>query len=241
MIVRLILFLSLLLSGCAGRHGFDRNAMRATLQHDADTVGNLDLTSTRGSKATASLPLRVALYFVHKDFPAHRTIQKAEWLSTDTEVLLHRLTPLREEGIVSDIVLLVDSTIHGHDVQKIRQAAARYGADAVMIVNGVAAVDRYNNGYAVLYATLIGAYLAPGTESEALFMIDGSLWEVRAERLYAIEAVEGLSTSVGPAMSVEDTHVLAQAKQAALDELGKRMAGQLRRLKDAGRANDRSR
>jgi rhombotail lipoprotein len=134
---------------------------------------------------------------------------------------------------LTETFLLVDSTIQGNDARKIRQAASRYGADAVLIVEGVTAVDRYNNGYAALYATLIGAYFAPGTESQALFIINGSLWDVRTERLYAIQTAEGHSKSVGPAVAVEDRQVLAQAKKSALVEFSKQIAEELRRLKDA--------
>jgi hypothetical protein len=106
----------------------------------------------------------------------------------------------------------------------------------------MAAVDRYNNGYAVLYPTLIGAYFAPGTVSEALFIVDGSLWDVRTERLYATQTAEGHSKAVGSAVSVEDKQVLAQAKKSAVDEFSKRMVDELRRLKDAPpRAGDRLR
>jgi len=144
-------------------------------------------------------------------------------MSPDKDALIKGLTPLRNEGIVADAFLLADSTIHGHDVPKIRQAAARYDADAVLIVEGVGTVDRYNNGYAAWYATLIGAYLAPGTVSDALFMISGSLWDARADRLYATQTAEGRFTLVGSAALLEDGQALAQAKKAALDEIGKWM------------------
>ena len=228
MIFRLTLFAGLLLSGCTSSRGFDRTAMHATFSHDAGAITE----QTTAGTPTLSTPFRLAVYFVHKDFPAQRTMQKAEWLSAENAALITGLAPLRNERILNDAFLLVDSTIQGNDVRKIRQAAARYGADAVMIVDGVGSIDRYNNGYAALYVTVIGAYFAPGTESNALFMIDSSLWDVRSERLYATQTVEGRSESVGPAMSVEDTLVFAQARKSALDELSKRMVDQLRRLKD---------
>lgn len=207
--------------------------MRATFRHDAAVSAESNLTGTATDKPTTPMPFRLAFYFVQRDFPAHHTIQKAEWVGAEKDALANGLAPLRDERIVTDTFLLVDATIRGHDARKIRQAGARYGADVVLVVDGVAAIDRYNNGYAALYPTLIGAYVAPGTESEALFMIEGSLWDVRTERLYATQTAEGHAKSVGPAVTVEDRQVLAQAKKAALDEFGKRMANELRRLKDA--------
>ena len=242
MIVHLALLVSLLLSGCAASRGFDRNTMRATVHSGAGAVAEQNTPTTPIDKPALPMPFRLALYFVQREFPAAQTIQKAEWMSADKDRLANGLTPLLNERIVTDTFILADSALLGSDVKKIRQAASRYGADAVLIVEGAAAVDRYNNGYAALYATLIGAYLAPGTESEALFIIEGSLWDVRAERFYTTQTAEGHSKSVGSAVMVEDSQVLAQAREAALDELGKGMIDELRRLRASRQgASDRSR
>ncbi len=242
MMLHLTLLLGLLLSGCASSHGFDRHAMRTTFDLDAGAVAEQSVATTAPEKPTTPMPFRLALYFVQIEFPAHHTIQKAEWVSADKDTLVNWLAPLQDGRVLTETFLLVDSTIQGNDARKIRQAASRYGADAVLIVEGVTAVDRYNNGYAALYATLIGAYFAPGTESQALFIINGSLWDVRTERLYAIQTAEGHSKSVGPAVAVEDRQVLAQAKKSALVEFSKQIAEELRRLKDAPlRPSDRLR
>lgn len=223
--------LMLLAGGCAGSAEFDRTAMRATLGTaeipDAQPVS----TVAHADMPNPPHPLRLALYFVERDMPIRHNIRMAKWMDGDKDALMKGLTPLHREGIVADTFLLADSTIHGYDVQKIRKAAARYDADAVLIVEGVGSVDRHNNGYAAWYVTLIGAYVAPGTVSDALVMIHSSLWDARAERLYATQTVEGRSTLTGPAVSLEDDQALAQAKTAALIELGKRTVDEWRRSK----------
>jgi hypothetical protein len=185
-------------------------------------------------------PLRLALYFMERDMPIWHKIQMARWMDSEKDALLKRLAPLQHEGIVADIFLLADSTIHGYDVKKIQRAAARYDADAVLIVEGVGSVDRYNNGYAAWYVTLIGAYVAPGTVSDALFMIHSSLWDTRTERLYATQTVEGRSTLTGSAVLLEDSRVLVQAKTSALTEFGKRTVDEWRQSRTPP-TRDRSR
>lgn len=215
-------------AGCTSSQGFDRAAMRETFLRNP--APDRDSKSTADQTPTVSVPFRLGVFFVHHDFPTKRSIQKVEWLSADKEELLHWLKPLRDERLLADTFLLADPTVKGANIQEIRAAGARYGADMVLIVDGAAAVDRFNNGYASLYPTLIGAYLAPGTESEALIMIDGSLWDVRSELLYTTQTVEGVSKSVGPTVLVEDRTILAQAKAAAIEEFGKRMVDKLRLL-----------
>jgi hypothetical protein len=226
---RYLTILLLLLTGGCGSSGFDRGAMRATLGlAETEAAGHTSTLAQRDIQSPLH-PLRLALYFVERDIPTLLKIRKAEWMSPDKNALIKGLTPLRNEGIVADAFLLADPTIRGHDVQEIRQAAARHDADVVLIVEGVGAVDRYNNGYVAWYPTLIGAYLAPGTVSEALFMISGSLWDARTDRLYATHVAEGRSKLVGSAVLLEDSQSVTQAKKAALDKIGMWMVDEWRR------------
>lgn len=231
MTLPLPLVLTLLLSGCAtASQGFDRDAMRAVIQSPDEAAPKEVAGSAVAAAQPPAVPFRLALYFVPQAFPAHRSLRPAEWVSSDRERLTGWLAPLRQEGILSEILLLVDPTIRNADVGAIRQAASRHGADALLVVQGVGGVDRYDNGYAALYPTLIGAYVAPGTHSDALFLISGTLRDVRSDWREETHTVEGHAEMVGPTMAVEDRQVLARAKKAALDELGQRMATLLRRL-----------
>ena len=231
MILPFPLFLLMLLSGCAAAsQGFDRDAMRAVIQSRAEAVRTEIAGSALAAAQPPTLPFRLALYFVPQSFPAHRSLRPAEWVSSDKERLIGWLTRLRQEEILIEIVLLVDPTIRDADTRAIRLAAGRYGADAVMVIHGVGGVDRYDNGYAALYPTLIGAYFTPGTHCDALFLVSGTLHNVRSD-WRKTETVEGQAKVVGPTMAVQDAQVMAQAKQAALDELGQRTAAVLRRLK----------
>ncbi len=155
------------------------------------------------------------------------SIQPVDWRSTDGDALLRWFTPLQDEHVLADTFVLIDPTIRGENIVDIKQAGARYGADAVLLVDGSTAIDRYNNGYASLYPTVLGAYLAPGTVSNALVMLSGSLWDVRSEWHAPTETVEGNSKSVGPALMIEDSTAVVEAKEAALEAFGKRVAEQL--------------
>lgn len=218
----LILALSI---SCAGSQGFDRSAMTEVL-HIPTTSGG-ELRAPSNQRTPLSPPFRLGVFFADHDFPNHRSLRKVEWLSADREQLLHGLAPLRDQKQLTDIFVLMDSTVHAGDIDGIRQAGARYGADAVLIVDGAGAIDRYNNRYAWLYPTLIGAYLAPGTESAALVIATGSLWAVRSEWHVPIQTVEGVSKVVGSAVFVDDSTALQEAKEQALQALSTRIVEQL--------------
>jgi hypothetical protein len=220
-----VVLLVALSAGCAGSQGFDRAAMNEVLHVDPFSDRDSHAPSNLGSPL--SPPFRLGIFFADHNFPNHQSLRKVEWLSADRERLLHGLAPLRDQQILTDIFVLMDSTVQAENIDGIRQAGARYGADAVLIVDGAGAIDRYNNRFAWLYPTVIGAYLAPGTESDALVIATGSLWAVRSEWRAPIQTVEGVSKVVGSAVFVDDNAALEDAKRQAIQALGRRNVDQL--------------
>lgn len=222
----LMILLSLALSvGCTSSHGFDRAAMTHVLQIQGPS-GEDHAPVNQGP--SLSPPFRLGVFFVHHDFPNHRSLRTVEWLTADREQLLHGMASLRDQKQLTDIFVLMDSTVQAGNIDGIRQAGARYGADAVLIVGGAGSIDRYNNRYAWLYPTLIGVYLAPGTEIAALVIATGSLWAVRSEWHAPIPTVEGASKVRGSAVLVDDRAALREAKQQAIRALSARIVDQLR-------------
>ncbi|MGE0644522.1 MAG: hypothetical protein AB7P24_12710 [Nitrospira sp.] len=214
-----------LLAGCSGSQGFDRSAMTEVLHITSSSDGGDRDPSTQNS--TLSPPIRLGIFFAIHEFPTHRALRKVEWLSVDREQLLQGLSSLRNQGILADIFELMDSTVQADDTDGIRKTGARYGADAVLVVSAAGTIDRYNNRYAWLYPTLIGSYLAPGTESAALVMATGSLWAVRSDWHAPIQTAEGVSKVVGSAVFVEDSAALQKAKEHAIQALSTRIVKQL--------------
>jgi hypothetical protein len=218
-------FIVALSAGCASSQGFDRTAMSDALRVDLTSIPEGPPPTSQN--VHLSTPLRLGVFFANHDFPHRQSIRTVEWMARDRDQLLRELAPLQDTHVLQDTFVLMDATLRGEDINGIRQAGARYGVDLVLIVDGVAAVDRYNNRFAWLYPTLLGAYLAPGTESDALVMVTGSLWAVRSEWRAPMQTVEGASKLVGSAVLVEDNVVLQKAKKQALQTLGKRIVDQL--------------
>jgi hypothetical protein len=178
-----------------------------------------------------SPPFRLGIFFSDHNIPAGQSIRKVDWLSADRSQFLREFALLQDDHILTDTFVLMDATLRGENIRGIRQAGARHGADMVLIVGGAAAIDRHNNRHAWWYPTVIGAYLAPGTESDALVMVTGSLWATHSEWHAPIQTVEGVSKLVGSAVLVDDTVALQEAKKQAIQSLCERVADQLQRLK----------
>ena len=217
-------------SSCSSSRGLNRQALQQSFHEHPDIVTDQDVAKTLALQGQLPAPYRLAIFYKHKDFPGSSTLRKVDWVSADAERLQRALEPVKEEGILQQSFLLANSTVQGTTFRDIRLAAARYNADAILVIDGAAAVDRYNNGHAWWYATGIGAYLAHGTESHALFMMEGTLWDVRSGYLYGTQLAEGDATLIGPATSLDDRAAIAEAKDAALKRFGKALVETLRTL-----------
>ena len=222
--------LLLTLSACSTGPEFDRIGMQNTLHQ------RLDLASERQSKDPAEIhplpadPFRLGVYFVQTEFPSRESIRSAEWLSAEKDRLVQGLAQLRDDRIAREIVVLAEPTVRRLTRQELRQAAARYGVDVLLLVDGVGAVHRRNNAYALLYPTLLGAWLAPGTVIDALFLIDGMLWDLRTETTPVRQSAEGQALRTGAVIMVEDTDALNEAKALAIDAFGRSVADRVRSL-----------
>ena len=108
---------------------------------------------------------------------------------------------------------------------ELRATATRYGFDWLLVFDGAAAVDRYNNYKAALfYWTIVGAYLADGTHSDALCVVKGTLWDVKTGAALFDEKAEAQTKTVGPAALVDDKREIEGAKRTAMNIIFQRLA-----------------
>ena len=226
-----ILFITL--SACSTSQGFDRAGMQDTLHQRLDLggAGEIKTTETKNAmenRSPLAEPFRLGVYFVRTEFPTRQSVQSGEWLSVEKDQLVHRLTQLRSDQILREVVVLAEPTVRTLTRQELRQASVRYGIDVLLLVDGIGAVDRHNNAYALLYPTLLGAWLAPGTVIDALFMIDGVLWDLRTDKLLDQQTAEGQAQRIGAVVLVDDADVLKEAKSRAIDAFGGILVDRLR-------------
>ncbi len=227
--------LCITLSACSTHQGFDRAGMQDTLLQRMNLAGAREIKTTETKNAIENRspfagPFRLGVYFVRTEFPTRQSVQSGEWLSAEKDQLVQRLAQLRNDQILREVVVLAEPTVHTLTPQELRQASARYGIDVLLLVDGVGAVDRHNNAYALLYPTVLGAWLAPGTVIDALFIIDGILWDLRTDTKHDGQTAEGQAQRTGAVVLVEDADALKEAKGRAIDAFGGTLADRLRSL-----------
>ncbi len=148
-------------------------------------------------------------------------------MGEDKDKLLEIGTELKNKKVVSDVFVIPDSIVEGRDNKAIRLGAARAGADAVLIINGISDVDRYNNILGPMYILLVTAFFIPGTEADALVMVNGAMWDVRNQYLYLSAEAEATAKETRPTFFVKESRIIKTAKTEVLGALKKELEARL--------------
>ncbi|WP_455378007.1 hypothetical protein [Petrachloros mirabilis] len=220
----LIIFLTSLLAGCTGARDLSPDQLINIIDKEQSRFVGRQASTVPPSNLKQPIAPAIGLYlkptgFLHRGF---------EWTDQDRETLLAWAKTVqpnpaaRKHGFVSQSSLK-DDTLH-----ELTASAARYDYDLLLVVDGAATVHRYNNYKALLlYWTILGAYFADGTHSDALCLVKGSLWDVKSGALILSEVAEGQIQAVGPAALLEDETVVLHARQKALasilDPIGQKL------------------
>ncbi|MBX3346715.1 MAG: hypothetical protein KIT49_04630 [Nitrospira sp.] len=235
----------LLMAGCAAR-GFDRGALRQQMaQETPPHITSSDIQRALELKPQLKFPFRLAVYMqpgtvdiVNYERTPHSAqplrvsvgVKDWRWEGDDKNQILSLADKLKSDGVISDMFIIPQARVSRNDIEGIRLAAAEHGADAVLVVNGIADVDRYNNYSAFLYLTVVGLWLVPGTHAESLFVLDGAMWDVKNQYLYLSVESEGLASKMGPQLVLQDKESVTEAKRLALQSFGPELANRLKAI-----------
>lgn len=220
--------LILLLTACASSRGFDRGTLREQLSAPQQVTED-EIKKVLELKPQLPAPFRLAVYFT-PPAPGWQAGQNWNWSGEDKEQLLAIGTELKGKGVISEIVPLGGYLVEGSDNRAIRLAAARAGADAVLVVNGTSAVDRYNNDLGLTYLLLVTPFFVAGTEADALFLANATLWDVRNQYLYLALEGEGTAKEVKPAYYINEKRLVTAARATALSNLKDELVTRLARV-----------
>jgi hypothetical protein len=210
------LALSLLLTGCTSSQGLHLDSLKQTLQDEETRFVGTVPSPSMANPSTNQGPPKLGIYLMPTGFLHH----EFEWTDTNRDSLLAWTNELQRDRLISGASFIHIASIKGNQLAQLRESAIRQGIELLLIVDGAATVDRYNNYKGLLlYWTILGAYFAHGTHSDALCLVRAALWDVRGETKLAQEEAQGSSKIVGPATRVDDRDGVTAARRQALTKL----------------------
>jgi hypothetical protein len=220
---RLSFILAVLLSGCSFTpRGIDQGALARSARVDRFPVADSDISKAVTLKAQLPSPFRVAVWFRPPN-PWRWSESRFEWTPEDRALVQEALRPLVESGAVTEVVPLADALFPDESVRGARFAAARQGADAVLVVTGAAGFESYSTAASLLYWTIIGLWVAPGTQVDGVCYLAASMWDVRSGFLYLAAETRGYARRRVPYMHLDEPSVAAEARSNALADLGREL------------------
>jgi hypothetical protein len=205
-------------TGCSSSRGFDMSALRNQLS-DEKTTTEEEIRKAYDLKPQLPAPFRLAVFFSYPKSSPWRTMGNWIWSGNDKDVFTKAGDELKQKNIISELLILNDSILEGADRKSIRLAAARAGADAVIIINGISDIDSSNNIFAISYLLLATMFFVPGSVTESVFIANASLWDVRNEYLYLSIESEAAAKETRPAFFTGEKGVIKKAKTAAINIL----------------------
>ena len=225
----LISVLVFVLCGCATSRGFDRGALR-TQTSEQRMIAEEDIAKVLALKPQLPRGFKLGIYLVPPEPGQLPYTPEWNWTGEDKDELLKMAAPLKEKGIVADAYIVPESLLDGRSRRAVRLAAARSGADAVLIVGGVPAIDRYNNELGYTYVLLLTALVVPGTVADGLFITNASMWDVGNDYLYLSVEAEGVASQTAAPVFIAEERIIKRAKAEAVQELQKDVTARLIRM-----------
>ena len=144
--------------------------------------------------------------------------------------------PLQQLGLITELVVLPASfsnscgwrSSYNCQTQTERLTAARFGADAVLMMSTQTSSEQDANALSILNLTIIGMWVAPGHRRTSSTVLEGTLVDVRNEFVYAFHRAFGTKTSVRPLIYAEYDLNHGESRLVALNAFGENLIEQMR-------------
>lgn len=217
--LRFLLLPVVALTGCF-THGFTRSDLYSRLQDGKIEVTDADIAKAQELRPQLTFPCRIAVYLSPKHY--------GHWTAKDKELVEAWGNTLKKEGIAADVFLMSELFATGTSLKEMRVAAAKHGANALLVIQGGCEVASSFNLAAVFNLTVVGGFVVPASERDALFVLQGGLVDVGNEFLYASIEAEGEGHVMRPTFLIEDRPAMERAKQKALENFGPELLKRLR-------------
>jgi hypothetical protein len=209
--------------GCVA--GFDRSILASRLAENSLQVTDKSIEEVMALQPQLHFPCNIAVYLHPSE-----GCEAGRWTARDKLILESWGKTLQQEGIAANLFPISDMFVDKKDIGSLRLAAARYGADVLLIIKGASQTNSYLNPAAVFNLTIVGGFIVPASHRDSLYVIQGALVDVNNGYVYASAESEGQGSIIRPTFIIDDAVAVDRAKKQALENFGPEFLRRLRHL-----------
>lgn len=188
------------------------------LEKQAKIVSDTVLEEKIDEEAKLPEHFNLAVYFR----PSSR--DQWRWTQTDKQRVLTTVEGQKGDRIQRVFELINTSTAEGPvDTVSLRNMALQQGADALLLVQGVAEVATHLNPWAVSYLAIVPAFFVEGNDVSAVFLSQAILWDTRKSHVHLGVQSEGDWTMERPAVFKQEHRAIRKSKEEALNVLSSKL------------------
>jgi hypothetical protein len=218
--------LLLLTSGCT--IGYDRAAAENRLE-------KVSLDNVSQKPNTIKTPLKVAVFADMETMESSgQFIETWDWSSGDKKLIMSYLENLEELGYISDYFMIPDSpSFSMQDINYLIDEAKKQNADVLITLRGVIKVNRYFNPAAILDLTILGACLFPGSNCDAILIMNMNLWNVNGRDCILTVHGEGFKSISEPTFLIDPEDAIGPVRRDTLRKVLAKFKKKCREIKPA--------
>ena len=186
-------------------------------------------------KPAAALPGKVVLYELPSSGKSEITSPR-KWLqlrkgtSVEMKKTLESSRVFQETDFLPDLLIPSGEAI---DLKTLRIAAARAHADGILIYSTEPGYEYKPNALCLLYPTIIGAFIAPGSKAASMCVSKAVLVDVHTGYIYSVMETYGEKATTRPYFFLNAESLEFDARTQAIADLAKAVAAKAAMLKSA--------
>ncbi len=177
------------------------------------------------------VPRRVLLYGVESSGETHiSSARKRLLLRKETSDAMK--SALEETRLFAEVDFLPELYLPTdvQDLKTLRLAAARAQADALLIYSTEAGFEYEPNALCILYPTIIGAFVAPGSKGASLAVSQAVLVDVKTGYIHRVFESYGEKSGIAPVALLDEEALEFEARKQAVQHLAALTASKVHEL-----------
>lgn len=163
---------------------------------------------------------KMAVYFIDPEDKG----QNWRWGRSEKNEILSTLEKKKKP---SQVFELINTTGKNNDLKALRYMAAQQGAEALLLIRGMAKVETDMNAKALSYIVVVPMLFVEGNTVSSTFVSQAVLWDVRSPFIHFGIETEGDWTMERPLAFRQKDRAIEKSKEEALDSLSQKLEKKL--------------